>query len=195
MGRKWSSPGGNVYAALRLPEPEDPCAGQLLSLIVGYCLLQALRRKGILVQLKWPNDLLLDGRKIAGLLIEHQQGAAMAGLGLNLQAAPELGQARGSSPIPAGDLRTAWPGAEPVQAWAELLYFGHLWYAQLMSSFSAPELVSEVIPHLWRLQRKVTVDLGSRSISGYLQGLGTDGAIILDCKGRQEHIRSGSLLG
>ncbi|MFW6179064.1 MAG: biotin--[acetyl-CoA-carboxylase] ligase, partial [Desulfohalobiaceae bacterium] len=193
MRRQWASPAGNIYAALRLAEPEDASAGELLSLLVAYCLLQALRRKRIQVQLKWPNDLLLEGRKIAGLLIEHKPGAVIAGIGINLQVAPRLEQTRDSRLVPPGDLRQVWPEAEPLQAWAELLYWTHLWYVHTIADFSVSGFVSEVRSYLWLLHRKVTVQTPSRAVCGYLLGLDAKGGLILDCKGRPEHINSGSI--
>ncbi len=89
-GRNWfSAPGDSLTFSLlwRLP-PEAPISG--LSLAVGLALTCALEDLGITgVSLKWPNDLLLHGRKLAGVLIELVPGAsppaAVIGIGVNLR--------------------------------------------------------------------------------------------------------------
>jgi BirA family biotin operon repressor/biotin-[acetyl-CoA-carboxylase] ligase len=97
LGRDWSSPAGKgVYATLLLPEV---AAGSLsgLPLAAGLAMCATLEPfLGRRCQLKWPNDVLVDGRKIGGVLIEAwQRGdaapAALLGLGVNhSHSAPEL---------------------------------------------------------------------------------------------------------
>ncbi len=69
----------------------DPPA-QSLSLAAGLALVEAVDAAvpGLPVVLKWPNDLLLDGRKVAGILLERQEDRVVAGFGVNLAAAPEI---------------------------------------------------------------------------------------------------------
>lgn len=70
-----------------------------LPLAVGVALAEALARLGVQVQLKWPNDVLKDGKKLAGILIESASGSAagkqhghwaIIGVGMNLRVPPEL---------------------------------------------------------------------------------------------------------
>ena len=67
-----------------------------LPLAVGVALAEALAQLGVQVQLKWPNDVLKDGKKLAGILIETittQSGNwAVIGIGMNLQVSPDLEQ-------------------------------------------------------------------------------------------------------
>jgi len=90
-GRQWLSPfARNIYCTIGISK-EIPAANQgLLSIVTGIALCRTLRRAtGLQVQLKWPNDLLLDGRKLGGILIESRAHAAggyffAVGYGLNL---------------------------------------------------------------------------------------------------------------
>jgi BirA family biotin operon repressor/biotin-[acetyl-CoA-carboxylase] ligase len=90
-GRQWLSPfARNIYCTIGISK-EIPAASQgLLSMVTGIALCRTLRQATALqVQLKWPNDLLLDGQKLGGILIESRTHAAgrfffAIGYGLNL---------------------------------------------------------------------------------------------------------------
>jgi BirA family transcriptional regulator, biotin operon repressor / biotin---[acetyl-CoA-carboxylase] ligase len=77
-GRAWISPEGGLYASLAVPY--DP----LLPLRLGVAVVRAARRYGVEAVLKWPNDVLVGERKLAGILIEREAEAAIAGVGVNL---------------------------------------------------------------------------------------------------------------
>lgn len=87
-GRQWSSPLGGLYLS-RYFEPQlPPEDGAQLTLAAAWGLAQTLRDRGVPVALKWPNDLVVQGRKWGGLLTETRLvGGAIAravtGLGLN----------------------------------------------------------------------------------------------------------------
>ena len=82
FGRTWISPSGGLYATVILPS--DP----LISLKAGLAIVRVLRSVGINAGLKWPNDVLVEGRKIAGVLIETDGDHSLVGIGLNLTLAP-----------------------------------------------------------------------------------------------------------
>ncbi|MDL2317244.1 hypothetical protein LJC59_09295, partial [Desulfovibrio sp. OttesenSCG-928-A18] len=118
LRRPWHSPRGNLYVSFRLPD--DPLfSGDAAALVTGYILLLSLRSLGFPVQLKWPNDLLLDGAgKVGGILLEERKGATIAGLGLNLREAPHAALLHEHSATPAAVLlpghgRGAYDGAAP----------------------------------------------------------------------------------
>ena len=71
--------------------PGDP-PPQSLSLVAGLALIEAVdaAAPGLPLMLKWPNDLLLDGHKLAGILLERQGNRVVVGIGVNLAVAPEL---------------------------------------------------------------------------------------------------------
>lgn len=82
FGRSWISPKGGLYATFILaPDP-------LLSLKAGLAVARVLQSAGIEAGLKWPNDVLVEDRKIAGILIEADGDHSLVGIGLNLTAAP-----------------------------------------------------------------------------------------------------------
>ncbi len=90
-GREWVSPfGANLYLSLAWSFPQWPRQLTALPLAVGVACARALREVGLdAVQLKWPNDLHVDGRKLGGILIEHRAEAGgpcrvIIGIGINV---------------------------------------------------------------------------------------------------------------
>ncbi|MEA1871506.1 MAG: biotin--[acetyl-CoA-carboxylase] ligase [Candidatus Bipolaricaulota bacterium] len=81
-GRAWLSPRGGLYASIIMrPDP-------LLPLRVGVAIARALKEISISAVLKWPNDVLVRERKIAGILIEAVEQWAIVGIGVNIEQAP-----------------------------------------------------------------------------------------------------------
>lgn len=95
-GRHWISPVGNLYASLLLHNPCEMAFAPQLGFIAGIALHDAVSRLTGLtaprLQLKWPNDLLLDGKKLAGLLLEAQGSGSdihvVIGCGVNIRHKP-----------------------------------------------------------------------------------------------------------
>jgi BirA family transcriptional regulator, biotin operon repressor / biotin---[acetyl-CoA-carboxylase] ligase len=92
--RKWQSPPGNLYLSL-VSGSIDADVVPLLPMLAACASQRALASIGVPeVRIKWPNDLLVNGRKIAGLIIHVRHGdrvLATIGLGMNIEAAPRLG--------------------------------------------------------------------------------------------------------
>lgn len=91
QGRAWDSPPGNLYAStlVRL-RPGDPPAATL-ALVAAVALEEAVRvflPTGATI--KWPNDLLVDGAKLSGILLERADDAIVIGIGVNLAYHPNL---------------------------------------------------------------------------------------------------------
>jgi BirA family biotin operon repressor/biotin-[acetyl-CoA-carboxylase] ligase len=96
-GRAWASAQGNLYASLILIDPCEVARAPELGFVTGTALFEAARALTGLghprLSLKWPNDLLVDGTKCAGILLEgHRLGngafALVIGVGVNVAAAP-----------------------------------------------------------------------------------------------------------
>lgn len=95
-GRNWVSPyGANLYLSLKWPLVRRPPDGGAMSLVCGIAAATALREGWqVDVGLKWPNDLLVGGRKLGGILVEQRvtaagSGAAVIGVGLNVSMRAE----------------------------------------------------------------------------------------------------------
>jgi len=93
LGRQWHSPAGvNLYCSIVLRPPLAPVAVPQIALVVGAAVAAAIADEtGRAPAIKWPNDVLLDGRKVAGILTEMESEMervhhVVAGIGVNLNA-------------------------------------------------------------------------------------------------------------
>ncbi len=110
-GRSWSSPRGNLYASIILRPVGAPAVvaqlGFVAALAVGAAVERLVPAPGV-VTFKWPNDVLLDGRKIAGILLESEGARAegvdgiVMGIGINVAVFPDDARIPATSLIAAG---------------------------------------------------------------------------------------------
>lgn len=91
LGRPWRSPPGGLYLSAVLRPSVATASWPLLGLAVAVGAADgAEAAAGAPITLKWPNDLLLDGRKVGGVLVEAAEGWAVAGIGINVGIPPAL---------------------------------------------------------------------------------------------------------
>ena len=181
-GRTWSSPPGNVYASLLLIDAAPPEHLPELGFVAGVALLAALRdilggdpRLG----LKWPNDVLFDGAKFSGILLESSllpsgYTACVAGFGVNCRSHPA------NLTYPATDLATIGtmlhrPAdvlprlsdamGEMLQVWARGAGFA--------------EIRARWLKHALGVGEPIRVALGTEHLSGVFDSIDPRGRLIL----------------
>ena len=158
QGRTWVSAEGNFYGSTLVElRPSDP-PPQTLSLAAGLALIEAVETAvpDQPLMLKWPNELMLSGKKLAGILLERRGESDALGVGVNLASAPDLpdrpcasllGQIspQAFAPLLAGSfarLLALWRSSEPallMQAW---LTRAHALGTALTVHSSADEVIS-----------------------------------------------------
>ena len=151
LDRRWEAPPNTALLASFVLAPHP-----LLSLAAGVAAAEAC---GPDTRLKWPNDLLLRGRKLGGILVEVGGGKAIVGIGINLFAAP-TGAAR--LDLPRDDVLerlqsrladwTVAPPREILDRWRQL---------------SAT------------IGRYVRVELPGRTVDGIAEGINDDGSLVV----------------
>jgi BirA family biotin operon repressor/biotin-[acetyl-CoA-carboxylase] ligase len=107
-GRPWNSPPGNLYCSLLLDPGPDAAAAPQLAFVAAVALQAALAdmNNNAIFRVKWPNDVLCNGGKIAGMLLEQVAGLIILGVGVNISFHPE------DALYPATCLRKTGSGAE-----------------------------------------------------------------------------------
>lgn len=186
QGRAWVSPPGNFYGSTLVKlRPGDPPAPSL-SLAAGLALIEAVdvAAPGLALMLKWPNDLLLGGDKLAGVLLERSGERIVAGFGVNLASAPQLPDRKAAS----------LNGAIAPQAFAPLLAAS---FARLLALWrsSAPDALARawmVRAHPVGALLTVHVSADDR-VSGRFDGIGPDGALHLRTDQGIEIVRAGDV--
>lgn len=86
-GRSWISHRGNLYASFIFKITRY---NSKLSYAIGVAVAETLIHFGIQPKIKWPNDVLIDGKKISGILIEYNQNFVVIGIGINISHAPKI---------------------------------------------------------------------------------------------------------
>jgi BirA family biotin operon repressor/biotin-[acetyl-CoA-carboxylase] ligase len=105
MGRSWEAPARSSILVSILLRPPDERRAAELTLVAGVATAVVVERAtGLAAQLKWPNDVMLDRRKVAGGVAELKDGAVVLGIGLNVNQTP--GQLPQETKAPAGSLRS-----------------------------------------------------------------------------------------
>lgn len=170
QGRAWQGGAGNFMGSTMVRRgPGDPPA-QTLAFVAGLAVIEALRPHCSGPRLKWPNDVLLGGAKLAGILLEAEGDAVIVGIGVNLASAPAIAD-RPAACLP-----------QPVarDSFAEQL-------AECFANQLARWRAHGVEPLLVRwsaaahpLGEMLTVhEPGGRLLSGTFSGLDPDGALLL----------------
>lgn len=198
MGRAWQSPAGHVYGALRLP-PAPPFDGPGASLALAFFLALALEEFGWSLSIKWPNDLIFEGGKVGGLLLESKPRGLVAGLGLNLIQPPPgdwAGQREPGSPPPA-----ALPfSGGPIKLWSLLVKEVVLLYSKKFPGLPLADLRPEVEKRLYWLGRTVVADRPASEpaapesgLTGQITGLDSEGQLLLNNVSGRYRLWSGTV--
>lgn len=105
LGRTWTAPPGTAITASILLRPPAGAPIQQLSLVGGLAVAETVEAAlDLSAQIKWPNDVMVDRRKIAGVLAEAREGVLVLGIGLNVNQTRD--QLPPDARIEAGSLRT-----------------------------------------------------------------------------------------
>jgi len=101
-GRPWQDVVGTAILCSLLLRPPPDRQPQQLSLVAGLAVAETVEERRDAAGIKWPNDVLLEGRKVAGVLLEASGGTVVCGIGINVsQTEDELPT---GTPVPAGSL-------------------------------------------------------------------------------------------
>jgi BirA family biotin operon repressor/biotin-[acetyl-CoA-carboxylase] ligase len=185
-GRPWISPKGNFYGTLTLRPRGAAQDVALRSFVAALALHEAcVALTGLpgAFRLKWPNDVLLNGGKLAGILLESNGASGRVhqlciGIGVNLIAAPPRETVEPGAVPPVSLLSETGLRVTPAAFLAALAPAYARWESRLCTEGFAP-IRSEWLTHAARLGEPITARTGSQTRTGIFAGLDETGALIL----------------
>lgn len=194
-GRQWLSPyGANLYFSLAIRVDRSATQLQALSLVVGVAVLRVLRLEGVSnVGLKWPNDLMAGGKKVAGILLELNGDPAdlcsvVIGIGVNVNMLRGDGI---DQPWTSLQLETGRQIDRTRLAVALAEELERVLRQHREQGFAAFHCEWEA-NHLWQ-GREVRLISGVHEVSGTVRGVTGDGALRLAIAGDEQVFSGGEL--
>ncbi len=197
LGRIWVSPGGGLWFSLVLRPRVSPAEAPALNLLAAVAVTEALRSvTGLEAGIKWPNDVLVEGRKLAGILMEMKTGSdgieyVLVGVGVNANIDPAV--------MPS-DLRL--PVATILGETGRQTDLENLLDTILASFWTYyenwPNHRAGVLSR-WRelsvtLGRRVTISSAGRTVTGSARDINSDGSlIVVDAAGAALTVHAGDL--
>jgi BirA family biotin operon repressor/biotin-[acetyl-CoA-carboxylase] ligase len=189
LTRTWFSPPGNLYLSVLLRTGTPPTRAGEISFVTALAVadtVEALLPRRIRPMLKWPNDVLVNGAKISGILLEREGDATIIGVGLNVLQSPPNANYKTTTIVANG-------GIASVDSARDILLgrFGQHLDAWLADGFTP-------IRDLW-LERSypvgasVRVNAQGESIEGAFAGLDQDGALLLDTPDGRQRVLAGDV--
>jgi BirA family biotin operon repressor/biotin-[acetyl-CoA-carboxylase] ligase len=200
-GRSWISPfGANLYLSVAWSWAAWPPELSALSLAVGVASARALEAHGIAdVRLKWPNDLLVDDRKLGGILIEHRGEAGgscrvVVGIGLNLSMAANQADAVTQAWINLDEAR-ARRGLPPVgrNAFAAALLRELHDVLQTFAIDGFSVMAVEWARFDATRDARVRILNGEDVLEGVARGVDASGALLIDASDGRHRIHAGEV--
>jgi BirA family biotin operon repressor/biotin-[acetyl-CoA-carboxylase] ligase len=189
MGRQWQMPEGNLaMSGLIRPQTGEGNPAELgfvaaLALHDVLCGLVDSAR----LELKWPNDVNLDGAKLSGILLEREGDVLVLGIGVNVAAAPKLPD---RATISLADVGVHVAAADVAEQLATAFA---RWRAAWRAGGLAP-IREAWLARAHAVGTPLRVTNGEGRIAGTFAGLGADGALLLDgADGRAHVIHAGDV--
>ncbi|MBM3647495.1 MAG: biotin--[acetyl-CoA-carboxylase] ligase [Alphaproteobacteria bacterium] len=189
-GRSWASPVGNLYSSTVL-RPHCAAARAAELGFVAALAVADIVPEGRATRLKWPNDVLVDGGKVAGILLESAVGQSgevqhvVAGIGVNVGFAPDLPDMRYPGAALGGTVETALEKLAAALA-QRLAQWRRDGFAVVRGDWLAKA---------GPLGAEVDVKLGDELVRGRFGGVDGEGALLLETASGRRRIVSGELLG
>ncbi|MFW5983871.1 MAG: biotin--[acetyl-CoA-carboxylase] ligase [Halobacteria archaeon] len=168
--REWSSPSGGVWTSVVLRPDFAPREASLVTLAASVAVTRAVESTGVDATIKWPNDILIDGDKLCGILVEMQADAeriahAVVGIGLNANAAPDVSDASPTS------LAEHVGEVDRATVTADVL-------AELEDAYeTGADIVDEWRERASTIGREVRVETPNETVEGVAEGVDDTGAL------------------
>jgi BirA family biotin operon repressor/biotin-[acetyl-CoA-carboxylase] ligase len=185
-GNQWLSPKGNLYQSIILKPTCDKSLWGQLSFVIAVALARSCREVGIGgddINLKWPNDVLINEQKLAGILIEACDDHVIIGTGVNIEHAPvDRSKITDFCDVSVDGFRDVF-----------LKYIEH-YYTQ-WETHGFDDIRTEWISRAYKLNEPIQARLPNVIYDGVFEGLDESGTLLLREKGGYlRHINSGEII-
>lgn len=196
-GRSFSSPKGGIYLSIILRPPFSPDEASALPLVIGLAVSKAInctiyRESSV----KWPNDVLVEGRKVAGILMSSKvKGRTIdhiiIGIGINLNTEvgdlpEELHESAGSLMEIKGDR------IDPNEFVRDLLYLLDLNYGKYLEG-QKEDLLDQWTNRSYSIGKNVKVQTPKGELEGQTLGIDQTGALIIQTEKGMQRVESGDM--
>ena len=200
QGRKWDSPEGNFYATLVMQLAGPLQSGALRSMVAALALRDSLESvsggKGVLLT-KWPNDILLNGGKVAGILLETVQckdcAKLLIGIGVNLDSAPSLSDP-GNADLTPVSVREATGISVSPEEFLGLLATSYERRESQFLAWGFEPIRCEWLRHAWRLGEEASFRMERDEVRGVFESVDADGCAVVRASGARHRVSAADML-
>ncbi len=191
FGRTWFSPPGNLYLSVLLRLDLPPERGPELSFVTAITVaetIDALLPKQSTSQLKWPNDVLVNDGKIAGILVESDNGAQIIGIGVNVLEAPRNAPYKTATLVGAGGIAT-------VDGARDILLDSLAKYLTAWTEHGFEPIRAAWLERAHPIGTALRASIGGRTEEGLFAGIDESGALLLDTPDGRKRILAAEVIG
>lgn len=188
MGRNWASPQGNLYFSLVLKSQKSINQISQISFLAAVSAGLAIAEFGDekKINYKWPNDILIDGKKTVGILLEKDADFVVVGIGVNINSHPE------QTSYPAYNLENSGFVVDKETLLKKFLdHFSDLY--QKWQNFGFVPIRNLWLSKAYNLGKEINVNLPNESLKGVFKNLDADGNLILQIGDKARIIASGEV--
>ena len=190
LSHNWFSPPGNLYVSILLRTAQPAARAAELSFLAALAVadtVEALLPRQVRATLKWPNDVLINGAKIAGILLEQIDQATIMGIGLNVLEAPSNAAYKATTIVANGGIASV-DGARDIL----LDRLGHHLSAWQADGFGP--IRAQWLNRSYPLGAMIRASSAGEPVAGNFAGLDLDGALLLDTPHGRQRIVAGDVV-
>lgn len=190
-GRDWDSDEGNLFYSIIINEKQKQTY-QLYTFIAALALAASLKDIGLNSQIKWPNDVLVNGAKISGILLEAYKDHLIIGVGVNVISHPEFIES--IIGLTATDILNEGVVIHPEDFLAKFIArFNE--YDSTFKTGGFNTLRDELTAKLYNFKQNITVRYGNETLTGLFEDIDETGNIILNTATGKISLNAGEVFG
>ena len=182
MGRSWQDGLGNLMTSIVLPKPKQ---AQLFSFLASLAVAQSIAF--LSPRIKWPNDILIDNKKVCGILLETFNDKLIIGIGVNIENHPN-----GGTLYPTTCLKEHGRAVEAKTLLSEILQ-NLSFLIECFDKKGFEPIRMDWLEFACGIGQPITVNLPNKSVEGIFSGLNENGALILTNKNQTQFITAGDV--